>query len=179
MKSATLIAAILAVTLGSAASASAGGYLGMALGTQPSANDELKTVAKPFGRSLRGLAGLRFANVSLEAALNGFDVSTQRGDQTVYQGSVGLKLNIPIGSGLEGFVRGGIERTWLSLGDSTFDFTGDGFLIGGGFEYRLNAILADASIFVDYTYHKSTLDNDRGSVDATSGMWGLGVTVGL
>lgn len=176
MKSATVVAAAL---MALSTSASAGGYLGMSLGTQPSVNDEFDSVAKPFGRSLRGLIGFRVANVSIEGALNGFNVATQRGDQTVYQGSVALKLSIPIGSGLEGFVRGGLERTWLSLDDDTYNFTGDGFLIGGGFEFRLNAILANASIFVDYTYHKATLDNDRGSVDTTSGMWGLGVTVGL
>lgn len=176
MKSAAFVVASL---LALSTSASAGGYVGLALGTQPSMNDEFDSVATPFGRSLRGLVGFRFANVSLEGALNGFSVATQRGDQTVYQGSVALKLSIPIGSGFEGFVRGGLERTWLSLDDDTFDFSGDGFLVGGGIEYRLNAILANASIFVDYTYHKATLDNDRGSVDTTSGMWGLGVTVGL
>ena len=176
MKSATLVAAAL---LAISTTASAGGYLGIGLGSTPSVNDGFDSIAKPFGRSLRGLAGLRFANVSVEAALNGFNVTTQRGDQTVYQGSVALKLSLPLGSGFEGFARGGLERTWLSFDDSTFDFTGDGFLVGAGFEFRLNAILADASIFVDYTFHKATLDNTQGSVDTSSGMWGLGLTVGL
>ncbi|HEY0193080.1 MAG TPA: outer membrane beta-barrel protein [Kofleriaceae bacterium] len=177
MKSTAVVAAAL---MSFSATASAGTYLGMALGTDPSTNDGFASVAQPYGRSLRGLLGFRFGNVALEGALNGFSVTTQRDDQTAYQGSVGLKLSLPIGSGLEGFLRGGLERTWLSLDDRKRDFTGDGFLFGGGFEFRLSAILADASIFVDYTFHKTTLENDaRQSIDATSGMWGLGVTVGL
>ncbi|HEX4419547.1 MAG TPA: outer membrane beta-barrel protein [Kofleriaceae bacterium] len=159
--------------------ASAGGYLGAALGTEPSINDGLHSVAKPFGRSARGLAGIRFGHLSLEGALDGFNVLTQRGNQTVYQGSVALKLNLPIGNNFEGFARGGVERTWLSLDDSKFDFSGNGYQIGAGIEYRLNAILADASIFLDYSFHSATLDNTGGHIDTSSGMWGLGLTVGI
>lgn len=161
--------------------ASAGGYLGLALGTEPSTNDAMSNVAKPLGRSLRGLVGFRFANVSIEGALNGFNVATQsRGDQTVYQGSVALKLNIPIADNFEAFGRGGIERTWLSLGDSARDLSGDGWLLGGGIEYRLNAVLANASVFLDYTYHRTDLSNNAGTIhDASTGMWGLGFTIGI
>jgi hypothetical protein len=178
MKRAAILAA--AGLMAISTTASAGGYLGLALGTKPSTNDAFETQGQPLGRSLRGLLGFRFANLSVEGALNGFNVATQRGDQTVYQASVALKLSLPIANNFEGFARGGIERTWLSLDDSRFDLEGDGWLFGGGIEYRLNAVLANASVFLDYTYHRTDLSNTGGTISGTSsGMWGLGFTIGI
>lgn len=178
MKSALLIATGLIAISGTAASADT--YLGVALGTQPGINDELAMTATPVGRSLRGIAGLRFGKVSLEGALNGFDVIPNRnGPTTVYQLSAALKLSLPLGNNFEGFGRVGLERTWLNLSDPVYDLTGDGFLVGGGFEYRLNAIVSNASIFVDYNIHHATLESMANKVDSTIGIWGLGVTVGI
>ena len=174
--------ALLVVTALTAMSstASAGGYLGLGLGTEPGANTELKFVATPSGRSARALGGVRFGNFAVEGAVNGFGVLTSRGDRNVYQLSAALKLNLPIGSQFEGFGRAGIERTWLNVDDPSYDLRGDGFLIGAGFEYRLNAVLANSSIFVDYTIHRATLEDARSnSVDATSRVWGLGFTIGI
>jgi hypothetical protein len=107
-------------------------------------------------------------------------VLTSRGDRNIYQLSAALKLNLPIGNQFEGFGRAGVERTWLDLDDAMYDLSGDGYLVGGGFEFRLNAILADASIFVDYTIHHATLEDARSnSVGATSRIWGLGFLVGI
>jgi len=169
------------VCLAISGTASAGGYLGLSLGTQPGANDEFESqIGQPTGRSLRGLAGLRFGNVSLEAAINGFDVITVHfGERTAYQASASLKLNLPIGNDFEVFGRIGAERSWLKLADNGFDFTGDGFVAGGGIEYRLNAVLANASIFLDYNVHHSTLESVRFDVDDTLRIWSFGLTVGL
>lgn len=177
MKSALLVASsIMAIST----VASAGGYLGLGLGTQPSVNDETAGIATPSGRSLRGLGGIRFANVSLEGALNGFDViAKHNGPTTEYQLSAALKLSLPLGNNFEGFGRVGLERTWLNVDDSRYNLTGDGFMVGGGFEYRLNALVTNASLFVDYTIHHSTLEDTRGEVDETSRIWGLGFTIGI
>jgi len=177
MKSALLVASsIMAIST----VASAGGYLGLGLGTQPSVNDETAGIATPSGRSLRGLGGIRFANVSLEGALNGFDViAKHNGPTTEYQLSAALKLSLPLGNNFEAFGRGGLERTWLNVDDSRLDYTGNGFLVGAGFEYRLNAILASGSLFVDYNFHHTTLENSVGKLDSTSGVWGIGFTVGI
>ncbi|HEU4728938.1 MAG TPA: outer membrane beta-barrel protein [Kofleriaceae bacterium] len=155
----------------------ADGYLGLSLGTQPSVNDEMMTTALPVGRSARGLAGIRFGNISLEGALNGFGVVADQGDHNMYQLSAALKLSIPLGNHFEAFGRGGLERTWLSLDSG--DLTGDGYLFGGGFEYRLSALIANASLFVDYDYHTATLEDGPRKLDVTSGFWGLGFTVGI
>jgi hypothetical protein len=161
--------------------ASAGGYLGLALGTSPAVNDEMSTTAAPEGRSLRGLGGVRFGNFSIEGALNGFGVLTKnQGDRTVYQLSAAAKLNLPLGNNFEGFGRAGLERTWLDLDDDRYNFTGNGFLIGGGFELRLRDLgLGSASVFVDYTIHHATLEDTRGQVDETARIWALGFTIGI
>jgi hypothetical protein len=161
------------------ATASAGGYLGLALGSEPGVNDNMARIATPLGRSLRGLAGIRFGNLSLEGALNGFSVIAANVDRNVYQASAALKLSIPLGNDFEAFGRAGLERTWLNYDDPRYDRTGDGYQFGAGFEYRLNAIIANASLFVDYTVHLTTLENTREKVDATSRIWGLGVTIGI
>lgn len=172
MKCAMFVAAGLAIST----PALADGYLGLGLGTQPSVNDAMMSTAVPEGRSARGLAGVRFGNVALEGALNGFGVIAD-GDRNMYQLSAALKLSIPLGNHFEAFGRGGLERTWLSLDNR--DLTGDGYLFGGGFEYRLSALIANASLFVDYSYHTAALDDVNRKIDVTSRFWGLGFTVGI
>ena len=178
MKIALLVATGL-TTISTAASA--GGYLGLGAGPEAAMNSEMEKVATPSGRSLRVLAGSRFGNIAIEGALNGFGVIASRQDQTVYELSGALKLSIPFGNNFEGFARVGLERTWLDLGDSRMNLTGDGFMVAGGFEYRLDAVLANASLFVDYTVHQATLENSAGTtkVDDNTRVWGLGFTVGI
>jgi hypothetical protein len=165
-----------------AKTASADGFLGLALGTDPSLNDEMQTrlQSHALGRSLRALGGVRFGNLSIEGALNGFGVSSNRGDTTIYQLSAAVKYNLPLGNDFEALGRAGLERTWLSVGDDPYNLAGNGFLAGAGFEYRLNAVLANASVFVDYTIHHATLQDSRNNqVDETSRVWALGFTVGI
>ena len=180
MKTALVVAGCLAIS----STASAGGYLGVALGTQPGINDDfVGGEGQPIGRSLRGLIGARFSNLSLEGALNGFTVLTNNfGEKTAYQLSGALKLNLPLGNGFEAFARAGLERTWLnqsSAQNMAVDLTGDGYLVGAGFEYRLDAVIANASIFVDYNVHHASLESPRINVDDTERIWGLGILVGI
>jgi hypothetical protein len=180
MKTALAVTGCLAIS----SPAWAGSYLGVALGSEPGVNDEfVQREGQPSGRSLRALAGIRFGHLSLEGALNGFTVLTNSfGEKTVYQLSGAAKLNLPLGNGFEAFARGGLERTWLNQSDAVnqaIDLMGDGYLVGGGFEYRLDAVLANASLFVDYNVHHATLESPRITVDATERIWGIGILIGL
>jgi len=181
MKRALLVATGMAagVLTGFAPTAAAGGYLGLALGTDPGVNDDMAQVATPTSRSLRGLGGIRFGNLSIEGAINGFGVNANGVDRRVYQASAAAKLSLPLGDGFEGFGRAGIERTWLNVDDERYDLTGNGFQVAAGFEYRLNALVSNASLFVDYTIHHATLANTRGEVSETSRIWALGFTIGI
>jgi hypothetical protein len=180
MKTALVLTGCLAIS----STAWAGTYLGVALGTEPGINDDfVQREGQPVGRSLRGLAGMRFGNLSLEGALNGFTVLTNSfGEKTAYQLSGALKLNLPLGNGFEAFARAGLERTWLNQSDAQnqgIDLMGDGYLVGGGFEYRLDAVIANASVFIDYNVHHATLNSPRIIVDDTAQIWGVGILVGL
>jgi Outer membrane protein beta-barrel domain len=177
MKSAIVLATSL---LAISTTASAGTYLGLGLGAKPALNANLEKLTPPQGRSLRGFGGLRFGNFSIEGALNGFDVLTGRGEQTVYQLSGAAKLNVPLGNNFEVLGRAGLERTWLNMDDEQYNLTGDGFLVGAGFEYRLDAVLTNASLFVDYTVHHAPLEDARhNKLDETSRIWALGFTIGI
>ena len=179
MKTALLVATgCLAIS----STASAGGYLVLALGTEPAIDDQFITdVATPISRSLRILGGARFANnLSIEGSLNGFTVMTKHiGEQQMYQLSVAGKYNFALGNNFEVFGRVGLHRTWLGLQDPGADLAGNGFLVGAGFEYRLDEVLRRSTIFVDYNIHHATLDAERFSKDATTRIWGLGLTVGF
>jgi opacity protein-like surface antigen len=161
--------------------ASAGGYGGLAVGTQPGVSGEFgDNTATPASKSLRGLGGYRFGNISAEGALNGFTVLTATlGERSMYQLSAAAKLNLPLDSGFEAFGRAGIEHTWLDLGPEA-EMSGNGFLIGAGVEYRFNLGITTAAVFVDYTIHYAGLRDHRDTeFSATTRMFGLGFTVGL
>jgi len=180
MKTALVLTGCLAIS----SPAWAGVYVGAAIGSEPGINDEfVQGEGQPLGRSLRGLGGIRFGHLSLEGALNGFTVLTNNfGEKTAYQLSGAVKLNLPLGNGFEAFARGGLERTWLNQSDAqnqAIDLMGDGYLVGGGFEYRLDAVIANASVFVDYNVHHATLESPRIVVNATERIWGIGILVGL
>lgn len=187
MKTAFLAAA--GVLTGFSAAASAGGaigYVGLALGTQADVNAAFDNFSPPDGRSLRLLGGVRFPTLasfgvfSAEAALNGFGVVGGGVSRTVYQLSAAVKFNLPLGNNFDALGRLGIERNWLNLDDDRYNLSGNGFLVGAGFEYHLEGVLPNASLFVDYTIHHATLvDNRTGHVDETAGMWGLGFTYGF
>ncbi len=165
-----LVAGLMAIST----TASAGVYVGLGVGTEPGINDEMARTAVPVGRSLRGLGGIRFGRFSIEGALNGFGVVVNRhANQDVFQLSAAAKYNHPLGDGFEAFGRAGLERTWLN------NFSGNGFLVGAGFEYRLDLLITNASLFVDYTIHHATLTDTRGQVGETSRIWALGFTFGI
>lgn len=181
MKRALLAAAVIAVPTVAHA-----GYLGLGIGTEPAMNSEAEPLATPTGRSLRILGGMRWGNVSLEGNFSGFHALNRNvvGEHTQYGAAVIGKLSLPFGSGFEGYARLGLERSWLKL-DSPVDgkdpdYSGNGWLLGGGFEYRLDALVTNASIFLDYTVHSASLDNGgRTKLDETYRLWTLGFSVGI
>jgi hypothetical protein len=162
--------------------AHAGGYLGLGIGTEPAMSDRAEAYAAPSGRSLRVLSGMRFGMFSIEGNVTGFGVVSPRvrGDHNEYTLTGAGKLSLPFGSGFEGFARLGVERTWLSLDNDAVDMAGNGWVIGGGFEYRFDTGIGGAAVFVDYNVHTMTLENQaKSKMDATYRLWTLGFSVGI
>lgn len=171
---------VMAVLMMSSTAASAGGYLGLGIGPEANVNGT-DGHFDGDGRSYRLLGGIRFSRLSFEASLTGQDVlmmDNGGGEYASKQLALAGKYSLPLGSHFEAFGKVGVHRTWLS-GGSVYDVSGGGWLLGGGFEYRLNALITGASLFVDYTHHAATLDGDVYSFEAGVGMWMLGFTIGI
>ena len=183
MKRAWLVSAILAAST-SAASAG-GGYLGLGIG--PGANvDGTNGHVEEGGRSARLLGGYRFTplegRLSVEGAITFQGLTFTNNGGPEYSGrQLGVygKYNHPLGSDFEVFGKLGLHRTWFTSSAEAYEVGGEGFLLGVGAEYRLTAILASASVWVDYTHHMATLEGDRYSWDAGVGMWMLGASIRL
>jgi len=184
MKRACLVATVL---LASTQLATAGGYAGLGIGTSPAISDDNDALGAG-SRSLRALLGSRWNNFALEGAFSGYEVSSvpgssNRGTFDAYQASVAGKLSFPLGSGFEVFGRLGLQRTWLNSSSAPayaiYEVAGNGFLVGGGFEYRFSAGPAGASVFVDYQVNHAKLSGEREEYDFTARGWTLGVTLGF
>ncbi len=163
----------------------AGTYVGLGVGTGPSVSDSVNTPYLANGRSLRLILGYRFGNISIEGSYTGYTTdesdtasASQFDSRTL---ALAAKLNYPLGNNFEVFGRGGLLQTELDPADSSAtSTTGTGYTLSAGFEYRLNLLVANGSIFVDYTRNQATFDSGTTtSYDQTASMWMLGVTLSL
>ena len=171
-----LVAALL---LGTSSAASAGGYLGLGVGTAPATSGDMSFAED--GRSGRLQIGYRFGRLAVEGLGSRYDLI--RNDGHLYTGTtlaVAGKYNHELGDKFEAFGRAGLQRTSLDVETSNEPFDGNGWLIGGGFEYRVNLGVVGGAIFVDYTIARTGLKSDlRGDMEfgMTSRTWTLGATV--
>jgi hypothetical protein len=176
-----------ALVAATGAAASAGTYLGLGIGTAPglSSSGDTMMPLQGNGRSGKLLLGMRFGRLSVEGAAGryGLFMSQYSYPADGTQLTAALKYSFPLGDNFEAFVRGGLEHTSLVTQQSVHDADsadGNGWLLGGGFEYRLNALVAGASLFVDYEHVSTSLtNNSMGKFDVSSGVWMLGVTLSL
>jgi hypothetical protein len=175
---------LLAVALvaASATAASAGTYLGLGIGTAASPSGDLSMQASDGNRTGRLMLGTRFGHLSIEGAGSRFGLL--RGSLP-YQGTelaAALKYSLPLGNNFEVFGRGGVERTWLNPENTSAQYAGNGWLLGAGFEYRLNLGVTAASLFVDYQHSDTDLENQSVMAphkDEAIGVWTAGVTLAL
>lgn len=166
------------VVTASVAPAAAGTYLGLGIGTAPSLGESMQTL-EPASRSARLTLGQRLGPLSLEGGAGGYELASATSAQArSVSASAGGKLSFVLQGQLEAFVRGGVERTWLS-GDAMSTLSGDGVYYGGGAELRLALPLGSTSLWVDYSRHQATLRNERTELDASAGVWTVGLSVGL
>ena len=177
----TLLA--VALVAASASAASAGTYLGLGIGTAASPGGDMTQTSSDGNRSGRVMLGMRFGQLSIEGAGSRFGLF--RGSSP-YQGTTlaaALKYSLPLGDSFDAYGRGGLQRTWLSTDNTGIaDWAGNGWLLGGGFEYHLNLAATAASVFVDYEHTDTTLMNQtdmKTQKDETIGLWTLGVTLSI
>ena len=178
MKRAALALALVAA---SSSMASAGRYIGIGLGTNAvyEGSDQLAE----DGRSARLLGGMRWGTFSAEAMISRYGLAlADRSGATplmAYQLSGAAKLNLPLGDRFEAFGRAGVQHTTTSGDSTTYAAAGNGILLGGGFEYRLNTGIGAGSITVDYQVNKAKLTGERFAFDTVIRQWTLGLTLGF
>ncbi|HLL22652.1 MAG TPA: outer membrane beta-barrel protein [Kofleriaceae bacterium] len=167
--------------------ASAGGYVGLGIGTGPGVGtDAADTQVSSDGRSYRLLGGVRLSRFAIEGAIGQMD--TRLADNTrgqpyeTYQASISAKYHLPLDAGFEAFGKVGLHKVWFdnAANRPDLDVEGSGLLFGGGFQYRLDAVLASAALFVEYQYASADVRGERLDWGSTSvRMWTLGATVGF
>ena len=177
MKGPVLVAAVLTLT---ATTASAGGFVGLGIGTSPAHG--VDSFAED-GRSGRLELGYSFGRISVEGMGTRFDMA--RDDGATYSatslGIAGL-YTLPLSDGFDVFGRLGLQHTTLSPNNQSPAHTGGGILFGGGAQFRLPTAAVKLAIFVDYTIARSSVAPETHpdyEYSLTTRIWTLGAKLGF
>lgn len=172
-------AGLVAIVIAAASStASAGGYIGLGIGTSPSGQigNNASSMTTDGSRSWLGELGYRFGHLSVEGTGTEYTQIFNQKVNDATQLGLALKYSLPLSQGFEVFGRGGLQRT-----DVTDQINGNGWMLGAGFEFRFRVAMTGASAFVMYNHadtNMSTPSYPKG-VDGTASMWTLGLTLSL
>ena len=174
----------LALVAATPVAASAGTYLGLGVGTNASGHisNDANSMTTDGNHSGRALIGIGFGHLAIEGSGTRYTMPFAGRSTDDTSLAAQLKYSLPLGNNFEAFGRGGLQRTYLSApGLMNGGTSGNGWVLGGGFEYRLNLVATAASIFVDYTHSQTSFDWGAGRqpLDATATMWTLGLTVSI
>jgi hypothetical protein len=166
-----------------APAASAGTYVGLGIGTSASTDGALADFGSDGQHSGRLVLGQRFGVVSIEGGFNDYGLTTSRGTVEWDALSLGAaaKLDLPFTPVVSGYVRLGLEHTWIrtdAAGATGYD--GNGWTGALGAEYRLDALISNASVWLDYSRHSTNLTRgNTADAQATANMWTLGFSIGI
>lgn len=182
LRSATLTLAVLGTL---AATASAGGYVGLGVSAGASMHGDLNMYSADNESGGKLLLGQRFGRLAIEASLGGTDLHMVGGAPTTHQAAalgVDLKYHFDLSGNLEAYVRGGLHRTWLgeTAGEGAA-LDGRGHTLGGGLAYRLNlGFIGESSLWADYSHQEVSLLSDAGATaQGASRMITVGLSIGL
>ena len=189
----TLLASIALLTL-TAQTVHAGGYLSVGLGSDALLGGDLENHFNTNDLSINRLAiGYRISAFAIEGAMTGADLratssqilgQSSGGDEfSTTSLGVDVKYYVGIAGSVEGYARGGINKTWLTAGsgiDTALDYQGRSYAIGGGLQYTFRLLPAvGGAVWIDY--HRQMLDLSDGqqpSIGGTADMFTIGVSVG-
>lgn len=182
MKRAALSIALVAAT---SSIASAGGYVGIGVGTNALSDSEDRLVED--GRSARVFGGyrfrpMRFGSFAVEAGISGYGIGlkdrTSVVEMDAYQLSLAARFDVPLGSNFDAFGRLGIQHTTAGAENPIYDTSGNGFLVGAGLAYRFDARVGKgAAVSIDYQINKVDLEGERLTTSVTERQWTLGLAL--
>jgi hypothetical protein len=169
MKSAAL--ALLLVT----STAHAGGYVGLGVGDGIGTSGDLEYAAE--GRTFKLIGGMRFGKLAIEGSGQRADVLMVAPGRlyTMTQLGVAGKYSYPLSDGFEVYGKLGLNHISMSPKNDGLDGSGNGFLFGGGVEYRSKL---PVTFWVDYTVTSAdvTIGADY---SLTTRQWMLGASLGI
>ena len=171
----TVLALVLVAA--SASVASAGGFVGLGIGTGAASSGDVPY--EENGRSLRLHGGYRFlGRFSVEGMASRYGLAYAGSEWSTTTLGLAGKVSFPLGDQFEAFGRLGLQHTTTSDDFNNYENGGSGFLLGGGFEYKLPVAAVGVSIFVDYTILYTGMKNVRpasgNEFGLTSRIWTLG-----
>ncbi len=165
---------------GSATVASAGGYVGLGIGTPVATSGD--TQLQENGRSGRLQLGFSFGRLAVEGLIGRADLAGPSLEPVTFT-SLGVagKYNIALQDSFEVFGRLGWQHTILDSNAPQGSYNGDGVLVGAGVEYKVNLGLAGGSVFLDYTVERADLTNanDPTRFGMTARMFTIGATLSI
>jgi len=176
---------VASLVVAASGTAQAGTYLGLGIGTSPADSGDTGRIHSD-GRSGKLVIGNSFGRLAVEGTISRFAMNfdTSAGPTKsfgdAYQAAIALKLNFPLGNNFEAYGKAGLHHMWLDTGIAENDTAGNGLLLGGGFEYKLNLGVGGGALFVDYQITDAKLEGDKFTFDNTrTRTWTLGLTVGI
>ena len=183
--------AVLAVILvaGLAGSAAAdGGYGGVGIGVGADLGGELAEAYDADGEVAgRIIGGTRSGPLAVEAVFFGTDLHGEAGGKfSTFSLAVDFKLFAPLLPYLDGYVRAGLGRTWLSgaVGNASRqqpagegDF-GQSWQYGGGLQLVLRTPVVAGALYADWNHEEVRLHGDRGTTSGSIEMLTFGFLIG-
>jgi|JI6StandDraft_1071083.scaffolds.fasta_scaffold29499_3 hypothetical protein len=173
MRSAVVFAAAL---VAAPSLASAGTYVSLGLGLDPSGQGELALMTETADTDTptqRVALGHSLGRLAVEASLGRFGLGA---GEAVVAGAH-ARMSVPLDGNLGAFARFGVERAWLSDLDARLGDTADGMVGGLGLEYRLSMpLLGQAALWAEVSQDQLTFaDDSKGGVR----LWSIGASLGL
>ncbi len=168
------------LVLALASSASAGGFVGLGVGTG-SQLDDGKTKFAENGRSDRLTVGydlpLGFGRIGVEGAYTGYGLT--KPGHTMDGTSIWLagRFDLTLSDGFAVFGRLGVQTT--NVTDASDSYDGKGPVLGVGAAFRPGFKVLDLSVWVDLTYLRSSLDHAGVVVPASDHFATAGISLGF
>lgn len=170
MKLAAVLVSVPFALAAAAGPARAGGYVSAGVGSTADLGGDL-TMLGAEGRSGKLAVGHGFGAIALEVGLAGFGVD----GGTMMTASASVKVKGHLVSKLDGFVRGGLERSWVRSDGAMDGLSGDGHLLGLGLELPLPSLVAESALWLELDRQWVELGESDGTADTLM----LGIRLGL
>jgi opacity protein-like surface antigen len=177
------LVAVLPIALASAAAHADGLYGGVGFGGYARVDGKLaERIDASDQVGGRIVVGGRSDNLSVEGVVFGTDFSDrlEGGTGSTLSLGVDVKLHTPLLLGLEGYLRGGINKTHISGSTALTDASGRGYDWGAGVEYRVVSGIVfpiEVTLWLDWNRQVLTLEGPEGDLPGEITMINVGVFV--